>query len=215
MPLPSTPLSAPQLPLHELAQLGFVDAFLALPGPVEAAVIAGAISLPLGLATLIISLKSLGVAKQAKEVAQDKLFADLLKVRMEWHEGFKEAVAEREKELKGDFAAIASSDDSAATRTIKDRQHEAHWFFDNTVTTIVNAIAAEFELQKVMTIESEQLSNSRNAIAKRKGETHAFNVRQLMIDLSRALKPFLFVGHVKQTRQEAKATPRISGLFRY
>lgn len=213
MPLPPSPPNAP-LSLHQLSQLKFWDAFLALPAPVEAAIIAAVISLPLGIATLIIALRSLAVAKQAKEVAQQKLFADLLKVRMEWHESFKNAVSSRKKELVGDLETVVSQYESESTRLLEERQHESHWFFDAGVTSIVNDVITEFQSRRTKIIEGEQILHSVANKAKQQAKHHAFNVEQLMRDLSRALKPFLFVGHIKQTIPEAKAGPRIGGIFR-
>jgi len=210
-PLPTTP--AP-LTLDQLSKLGFWDAYLALPAPLEAAIIAGLIALPLGIATLIASLRSIAVAREAKEVASEKLFSDLLKVRIEWHESFKEAVASRQKELTSDFDGTASHVESEATYCIQERRHEASWFFGKEISGIVSSVENEFVLQRSNIIAGAQHLDNAAYKAKREAEHNAFNVTQLMKDLSRALKPFLYVGHIKQTRPEAKAGPKISGIFK-
>ncbi len=213
--LPTTvPAPPPSLTLDQLSKLGFWDAYLALPAPLEAAIIAGIIALPLGLATLAATLRSIAVAKEAKEIASEKLFSDLLKTRIEWHESFKEAVADRQKELTGKLEDIASNTESVASVKIHQRRQEASWFFEKEITGLISDIEKEFVLQRTNIIGGEQLLDDAAPRAKIEAAHHAANVTQLMKDLGRVLKPFLYVGHIKQTRPEAKAGPRISGIFR-
>ena len=168
----------------------------------------------LGLATLAASLRSIAIAKDAKEIASEKLFSDLLKVRIEWHESLKEAVSDRQKELAGKLEDIASHTESVSTLKIQQCRLEASWFFEKEITGLISDIEQEFVIQRSKIIAGEQLLDNAAPRAKIEAAHHAGNVTQLMKDLSRALKPFLYVGHIKQTRPEAKAGPRISGIFK-
>ena len=224
MQLPATIPAA--LAAHPVLHQGLWDTLIALPAPIDAALIAGAISLPLGAISLLLGImnlftsrRSLAVAREAKDIAQQKLFADLIKPRLEWRSGFKVAVETRKTEIlnahqntnnpyatPGAFPSNPLS--SPGLDLLEDRKIEAHSFFDKTITTLVNDVVKELEVQALA-----KTANLNNKTAATSSRLSFHKTDQLRRDTMSALKPFLYVGHIKQDMDDAKPGVRIAGMF--
>lgn len=209
------PLPAPvpvHVIAHPIAHAGLWESFLALPPQIDAAIIASLVSLLVALPSWLMSMRTIGIAKASKDITEQKLFSDLLKPRMEWRDRIKAAVETRKAEIQSGQLNISNRYTNPGMDLLDGCQSESYTLFDTNVSVLVNDLVAEIKKQENTQIAIVRKTCSGNSAGELKVDF--FTTDQLIADVIRALKPFLYVGHIKQTRKEAKATPRISGLFK-
>lgn len=186
--------------------------FHAAPEVAQVAVVAAAIA----FLSMIVATASMLVSWRQAKTGRTTLFASLLEKRVKWLDDFRDAVKDRHKEINdipaGDAVNHALVTEPEALFRVNDAKRNAHWLFDKSVAGVVNDIVQLLEQRTMLIINARSKTGKESMDAAQMATKVAFDIEAKWDTLYRKIKPFMYVGDVKNPSREARGAYVLKGM---